>query len=88
MTLPGFAGLPAAFASAPLTWFDPNDPNVVIPQPAVFLVQSFWPGHLTLVDFNTVKQENEHPFDINVVYNDVTYSSDPVIVNEPPMPVG
>lgn len=88
ITLPGGEALPAEFAPEPLTWFGTGDPPPPIDQPAVFLVQAFHPNHLTIVDFNTVKVENSHPFNVNVLYDGVPYSSDPVIVNEPPMQPG
>ncbi|HSS50513.1 MAG TPA: hypothetical protein VLX28_16375 [Thermoanaerobaculia bacterium] len=103
MTLPGGEeAFPAEFFEEPLTWLNPNiaelpPPPPVPPllpspwsvtQPEVFLVQRFIPNHLTIVDINTVKQENSHPVNVNVTYGGELYSSDPIIVNEPPMPVG
>jgi hypothetical protein len=84
MTLPGGTTDPAEFAPDPITWLDPTTGEPV-PKPETFIVQKFIPNHLNLIDFNTVKVQNQHPLNINVLYDGVGYSSDPVIVNEPPM---
>jgi len=86
MTLPGTppGGDPARQANfdetAPITW--PSGPS-----PAL-LVQPYKPTHCVIVDFNTDKVVNEHPFVVNVMYDESPFPSDPIIVNEPPMPVG
>lgn len=89
ITLPGVAGPLAEFdPEGAVTWFDPNNPTEEILQPTAFLVQAFNPNHLTIVDFNTAKVQNSHPFNLNVLYQGDRFSSDPVIVNEPPMQPG
>jgi hypothetical protein len=87
MTLPGGTADPAEFVPDPITWLDPTTGDPV-PKPETFIVQKFMPNHLNLIDFNTVKVQNQHPFNINVLYDSVVYSSDPIIVNEPPMQPG
>jgi hypothetical protein len=88
ITLPGGAASPAEFASTPLTWFSADSPPSEIDMPTTFLMQAFHPDHLTLVDFNTVKARNSHPFNVNILYDGVLFSSDPMIVNEPPVQPG
>ena len=86
ITLPGFVGDPATWGNPAITWF--NTDGIEIPRPDVFLVQSFYPGHITIVDFNTVKQSNPHQFNVNLLYAGQPISSDPTIINEPPMQPG
>jgi hypothetical protein len=81
MTLPGGNGTQASLADTPVTWLNEVSANA-------FLVQSWGSGHATIVDFNMVRQPSEHPFEVNVFYNDRVFTQDPTIVNEPPMPVG
>jgi len=81
MTLPGGSGSQALFAETPITWLNEVSANA-------FIVQSWGFGHVTIVDFNTVREATQHPFNVNVTYEGTTYAQDPTIVNEPPMPVG
>lgn len=77
---------PATFPTYPLQWFD-GDGNP-ISAPSWFTYHWVTPSHFTLLDFNSAIQEIPHPFNIVVAYQGLTYGSDPIIVNEPPMPVG
>jgi hypothetical protein len=97
MQLPGGApSTPAAVfgrngtsAENTITWPDPDSPDGwTSTPPSVFLVQSFFPSHCTIIDFNTDKNPNSHPFWVNVFYNGQQHRQDPTIINEPPMPVG
>ena len=89
MQLPGgAASVPAAeFAGAStILWTNPDDPTGdPLPTPSAFQVQTFAPSHCNMLDFNTAKTRNFHPFTVNVTYNNVTYPQDPTIVNEPPV---
>ncbi|HSS79310.1 MAG TPA: hypothetical protein VLV54_21495 [Thermoanaerobaculia bacterium] len=86
-TLPGFTGDPAEWNTPALTWY--NDAGSELASaPEVFLVQPFLPNHITIVDFNTAKSQNSHRFDVNLLYAGEPFSSDPIIINEPPMQPG
>lgn len=82
VTLPGGTAAPAEFAEDPITWLLDNGP---IPKPEVFTVQRFLPYHVTLLDFNTVKFEHSHDFNVNIMYDGQLYQGDPTIVNLPPI---
>jgi hypothetical protein len=81
-------GINGTNAEGTIQWFDPDNLSIEIPTPTVFLVQSFFPSHCTIIDVNTDKNQNPHPFTVNVFYGGRSYPQDPTIVNEPPMPVG
>jgi|ERR1700681_3514201 len=87
ITLPGFVGDPAEWNNPAITWLN-SDLTPMNSTPDVFLVQTFNPGHITIVDFNTVKQPNSHRFNVNLLYAGQPISSDPTIINEPPMQPG
>jgi hypothetical protein len=78
MTLPGGDGTQASFANEPVTWLNGTSANA-------FIVQSWDSGHVTIIDFNTVREASPHAFNVNVTYNGQTYSQDPTIINQPPI---
>jgi hypothetical protein len=85
VTLPGGTASPAEFAEEPITWLGEGEPPPIIPKPEVFTVQRFLPYHVTILDFNTVKFEHSHDFNVNITYDGQTYQGDPTIVNQPPI---
>lgn len=78
MTLPGGDGTQASFADAPIEWLNGISANA-------FIVQSWDSGHVTIVDFNTVRLVSPHPFTVRVKYGEQTFQQDPTIVNQPPI---
>jgi hypothetical protein len=81
--LPTLADPQPQFPTYPIEWFD-GDGNT-IPQPECFDVHWYNPHQCTVVDTNSALVSNSHVFNILVAYNKMTYGTDPVIVNEPPM---
>lgn len=76
------------FPTYPIEWFEWLDDGITtraMPQPEWFQVQRFNEIRCTIVDFNTAlrNENNRHPFNVVVAYNNKTYGSDPTIVNEP-----
>jgi|GEM_PF-3208608 len=75
----------AQFPTYPIEWFTPTEPfNTPIAQPECFQVHWYNPRQCTVVDTNTALFGNQHPFNVVVAYENKTYGSDPVIVNQPP----
>ena len=74
----------ARFQTSPLQWLDPQNPEVPILDPHMFVLQRIGDWDLTLVDYNSVLGSSvTHLFNIVVVYQGQTYGSDPTIINEP-----
>jgi hypothetical protein len=72
---------PPSSPLGPITWTS-DEPTTA------FLVQSWDLTHVTIIDFNMVANRTEHKFSLNIIYNNVIYTQDPTIVNEPPMQPG
>lgn len=87
VTLHQGEGPEAQFPTYPIEWFMPNSEgnNTPIAQPECFDVHWYNPRQCTVVDNNTALVQNSHPFNVVIAYNNKTYGSDPVIINEPPV---
>jgi hypothetical protein len=72
------------FPTYPFVWFN-QEGGSSIPQPDCYDVHWYNTNQCTVVDFNSALNTNPHVFNILVSYNNQTYGTDPVIVNEPPM---
>lgn len=70
---------PAAFVADPIVWLEGTTPPFNQPQ-------RYNDHRFTLLVYNTVLEavNNEHMFNLTVLYGGVTHSSDPTIINEPP----
>jgi hypothetical protein len=77
----------ALFQSDPIQWFEEDGVTPMV-QPSTYLVQWFRPKYCTITCFNADEFMNIHNFNIVIAYNGQTFGTDPVIVNQPPMPVG
>lgn len=84
LQLSSMAGVTVAFASPPLTWYDPSFPRTIIPQPSDFsvLVNPNNSASLTITDNNSDSSTTIYSFLINALYNgSIVQSPDPTIIN-------
>jgi hypothetical protein len=82
---------PAVFQTNPIQWFDADNAAAPALDPGMYIIQRIGNHHLTLLDFNSnfssVGENMNHRFNLIVSYNGSTYGGDPMIINEPPVPV-